>query len=202
VAFKGQGRADIFDQLSADEIASVAHFLKQAGLIDYKFGGRMTAEMDANPDTFTQQYNFVPTYQLLNPNKAAASAYLAEETNEPPPRFAKVTVYRGRPEERDVMQYTVGPLPISDATAAKEMWAAGTWPWGLRAEHYTSESHQYSPRVEAAFDVVSSMIDGLGYKQDYGGGDDDGFWSASSELARALPSHIGAAALACIPWPS
>ena len=46
-------------------------------------------------------------YQLLQPPKAVAMAYLKGETMTPPARYAKVTVYRGGETPRDVMQYKV-----------------------------------------------------------------------------------------------
>ncbi|KAJ1454520.1 copper amine oxidase [Pelagophyceae sp. CCMP2097] len=182
VSFKGEGRASIFDQLSSEEIHSVGAFLLKKGLVDFEFAGLMDSKMDEDTSTFTQIYNFVNTYQFLSPNKKAASAYLSGESNVKPERFAKVTVYRGRPEERDVMQYKVGPLPVNGDTKATEMLVPKEWPWGRRAEHYVSESHQYAPRVLAAFDVVSSVIDGLGYTG-IGGGDDDEFYGTFSYWA-------------------
>jgi len=111
VVFSGNGRDRIFDQISAEEIDAVVEYMLRQNLIDLN---RWQLESYENATTL----NYPTSFQLYPPTKSDAVAYLDGLSDVPPGRYARVTVFRAKKEEnrneqRDVMEYKVGPLVSS-----------------------------------------------------------------------------------------
>lgn len=61
----------------------------------------------------------VETYQ---PTKASALAYLSSpSTNNPPARYARVTIHHGAEQDPFILDHLVGPLPVSYKTTARPL---------------------------------------------------------------------------------
>lgn len=89
---------DLFAPLSADEMILVHKTLLDNGMVDVDRG-----------QAISFQSNFVATMFLHPPFKAAALKYL-DLKGEFPGRYATAVVIRGNIEQKDYMQYKVGPL--------------------------------------------------------------------------------------------
>ncbi|KAI0325802.1 amine oxidase catalytic domain-containing protein [Cubamyces sp. BRFM 1775] len=80
--------------------------------------------------------NFIYHIEAYRPAKKDALAYLDHpDTFGPPERFARVTLHHGAAEDPYVMDYLVGPLPVSQQTKIKELteiYHRGTIPYNAR----------------------------------------------------------------------
>ena len=66
--------------------------------------------------------NVVYGIETYYPPKSEALAYLENSATSPPPaRFARVTIHHGGVEEPVVVDYLVGPLPVSPRTAIRPL---------------------------------------------------------------------------------
>jgi hypothetical protein len=106
---EGASRASIFADLSAKEIKSIVTFLtetsKELGIVV------------ASSETPINQ-NYIQYMERFAPIKAEALSYLDEQSNKKPARFARVIVARGGDSTPTLVEYKVGPLPISAESQA------------------------------------------------------------------------------------
>ncbi|KAK9792276.1 hypothetical protein WJX73_006852 [Symbiochloris irregularis] len=149
----------IFDQLTVDEYLSVAQFLvQQSGFI---FAGYFSAS-DAytyQPDTsdVTENNNTIYNIFLDPPNKAQALTYLAGH-GPVPARYAQAIVIRGDRAVPDTMIYKVGPLPISNATVAQQLYRDGEIPWYKRPFGDRGERHAWAPLLHATNVALTPVL--------------------------------------------
>ena len=96
----------VFNQLSEDESEEVLRFLvDEVGLYH-------TTKTKGRPMPTTAGPNFVHRVELMEPDKDEVLVYLDDEGPEPE-RFAKVIVVRPESRPKDIMEYKVGPLPLT-----------------------------------------------------------------------------------------
>lgn len=103
-------REAIFDELTAHETKAVAAYV-----VANMPNVRTSMYPDGMPDG--DYITGTSAIELIPPPKAAALAYIDHETDERPPRYARVTISRG--SKRDVMEYRVGPLHGCDLDACE-----------------------------------------------------------------------------------
>lgn len=126
VVFNGDGKNEIFDPLTADEINSIYDAAFEAGLTDVKhYSNWMYGDEEGRYNFSNATWNKVTwmgKVELMPPIKAEAVAYL-DADGPKPDRYAQFWLYRGAREPmRDSVLYKVGPLPISEDT----MWTQQT----------------------------------------------------------------------------
>ncbi|TVY81016.1 Membrane primary amine oxidase [Lachnellula suecica] len=88
------------------------------GLLKFVFS---CAELNlTNAAKATSRDNILLQLELLRPNKTDVLSYLKGDTG-PPKRWGRVVVAQGVTEEALVVNYMVGPLPITESTTIKSL---------------------------------------------------------------------------------
>uniref|UniRef100_A0A1D1ZP82 Amine oxidase n=1 Tax=Auxenochlorella protothecoides TaxID=3075 RepID=A0A1D1ZP82_AUXPR len=115
-------RSHIFDQFTIEEADDIkAYVTDTLRLTD------PSTIPDGSPGPQPTQ-DILYRIEPMPPPKAAAVAYLDGHGPEPE-RFAHVITYRGTASPRDIMEYRVGPLPVSNTTTTIALRAPGEIPF-------------------------------------------------------------------------
>eukprot|EP00549_Striatella_unipunctata_P010853 CAMPEP_0118684356 /NCGR_PEP_ID=MMETSP0800-20121206/6596_1 /TAXON_ID=210618 ORGANISM="Striatella unipunctata, Strain CCMP2910" /NCGR_SAMPLE_ID=MMETSP0800 /ASSEMBLY_ACC=CAM_ASM_000638 /LENGTH=715 /DNA_ID=CAMNT_0006581049 /DNA_START=525 /DNA_END=2672 /DNA_ORIENTATION=+ len=105
-------------------------FLKNQDVIEFT-----RSQIEGLRSRRIQDSNYSTFFQLYAPPKEQALAYL-DNDGDRPDRYARVTVYRGAADTRDVMIYKVGPLRngrvLPQEATVTPLLADGEIPWAQR----------------------------------------------------------------------
>lgn len=164
VLFQGDGKNDIFDPLSVDEINSIFDAAYDAGLVDVKHWqewrfGKEDGRYPYSNETWNM-VNWMGKVELAPPPKAEALAYL-EADGPKPARMASFWLYRGARMPRDSVLYTVGPLPISEETTftqLTELTPDDSIPWPARPYDGGEDFYILGDMVEAITSTLDPLI--------------------------------------------
>jgi hypothetical protein len=149
--------SSIFDQLNDVEIRTTSEFIaSELGLI----------ATDEEPSIYdcdsAQRIYKVEKFPMV---KAEALAYLDKEGSVPA-RYAKVTVVHAPIE---VMEYKVGPLPITTESTITAMLATGTIAWNSRPQFQceVDKVREFAIRPTSAImkDLIVSMTNGFCFEE-------------------------------------
>ncbi|KAK7981360.1 copper amine oxidase [Apiospora saccharicola] len=101
-----------FVPLSQPELESIVEWLGGSSL-----GLNLS---DPSSSTLAMSDNYISHIEILKPNKTDVTSYLSGDTSSVP-RYARVVINEGAAEVPGVVQYYVGPLPISDSTTMRPL---------------------------------------------------------------------------------
>lgn len=103
--------ANVWASLSIEESVAISQWLSP----DKRFNLTRADQAGLND-------NIIYLIEAFRPPKAAALAYLNSPSDETlPTRLARVTIHHGAESEPYIMDYLVGPLPISEKTTIAEL---------------------------------------------------------------------------------
>ncbi|KAK8011681.1 hypothetical protein PG990_010646, partial [Apiospora arundinis] len=105
-------RGTPFVPLSQSELDSIVEWLGGSGL-----GLNLS---DPSSPTLAMSDNYISHIEILKPNKTDVLSYLSGDSSSVP-RYARVVINEGAATVPGVMQYYVGPLPISDTTTMRPL---------------------------------------------------------------------------------
>lgn len=109
---KPPAQVNLWTGLTVDETVAITHWLS-------------APERDLNltlSDRAALGDNIIYHIEAYRPSKAEALAYLESPLDEKvPQRFARVTIHHGSVNEPYIMDYLVGPLPITHKTSMREL---------------------------------------------------------------------------------
>ena len=127
-------RESIFDQLNSEEYESLVEYVTGDGT---NIADSTMDDIDSSSKAFNR--NYIVFMQLFPPPKTEAIAYLDGDTNNPPDRYAIVTIHRGRERPRDVMQYKVGPIKNGEVqtenAVVEKLLKDNELPWAQRGNY-------------------------------------------------------------------
>ncbi|KAK8029243.1 hypothetical protein PG991_006299 [Apiospora marii] len=101
-----------FVPLSQPELDSIVEWLGSSSL-----GLNLS---DPSSPTLAMSDNYISHIEILKPNKTDVTSYLSGDSNSVP-RYARVVINEGAASVPGVVQYYVGPLPISDSTTMRPL---------------------------------------------------------------------------------
>ncbi|KAJ8601827.1 hypothetical protein CTAYLR_009059 [Chrysophaeum taylorii] len=165
VTFGGEGKAAIYDPLTAAEINAIYDAAFAAGLTDIKHWAAWMSGEEPDSVAYTNEtwnkVTWLGKVELAPPVKTEAVAYL-DGYGPMPDRYAQFWLYRGSRTPRDAVMYKVGPLPVSEATTwtqTSDLTPDDSIPWPARPYDGGEEFYIIGDMMTAVTTTLEPLID-------------------------------------------